>query len=117
MKYKTHRTNDTRQCYNAWQLATKGGKLKRVSISKYRNAYKVAFYLNWLNDFSDKVANYDNDETRYNEKTSERLNKRLSYLQDQTLELLNGLGLDFFLYSHFYNVKDIETGKEVFIKI
>ena len=117
MKYKTKpTTNPNRQQFNAWQIATRGGKLSRVSVAKYRKASKAAFYLNWLNDYADKLANFDNDANRYNEATSARMGKRLEELENITAELLAPFGLVFFNCSHLYGITRTEELKQIYIK-
>lgn len=117
MKYQRKPKTNDREHFNAWQIATKGGKLSRVSVARYRRAYKAAFYLNWLNDYADKCAEYDNDETRYNEATSQRMGRRLEELANRTAEHLAPLGVGFFTYSHFYNIQDKKTKKEIYIRL
>ena len=116
MKYKTHRTSDRRDHFNAWQIATQGGKLSRVSVSKYRKAYRAAFYLNWLNDYADKCAEYDNDAERYNECTSTRMGRRLEELAATTARLLDPFGLVFFNCSHLYGITRKGEQKQIYIK-
>lgn len=117
MKYYTTQPNkkNPTSC-NAWKLATKGGKLSRVSLSKYRKAYQAAERLKWLNNYADYVAEFDNDANRYTEEKSARLNKRLEDKAQEVAELLAPLGLEFFNCSHFYGVAIKGTQKQIFIK-
>ena len=116
MKYKTKKTSNSRQDFNAWQIATQGGKLSRVSVSRYRKAYRAAFFLNWLNDYADKCANYDNTAETYNEKTSERMGRRLEELETTTAQHLAPLGLVFFNCSHLYGITRKGEQKQIYIK-
>ena len=116
MKYKTHKTSNTRQHFNAWAIATKGGKLSRVSVSKYRKACRAAFYLNWLNDYADKCAMYDNDASRYNETTSHKMGQRLQQLETITAQLLAPFGLVFFNCSHLYGIARKGEQRQIYIK-
>lgn len=116
MKYKTKRTSDKRQHFNAWQIATQGGKLSRVSLSRYRKACRAAFYLDWLNDYADRCANYDNDPDRYNEATSAKMGRRLEELAKTTAEHLAPLGLEFFCCSHFYGIARKGEPRQIYIK-
>lgn len=117
MKYQRKPKTNDRQHHNAWQIATKGGELSRVSVARYRKAYKAAFYLDWLNDYADRCANYDNDASRYNEKTSQRMGERLEELANTTAEHLAPLGVEFSIYSHFYNIQDKKTKREIYIRL
>lgn len=116
MKYKTKPTNNSRDSFNAWQLATQGGKLCRCSLAKYRKAYQAAERLRWLNTFADRVAEFDNDANRYIEEKSARLNKRLEEDAQRVAELLAPLGLEFFNCSHLYGVAIKGTAKQIYIK-
>lgn len=117
MKYKTKQTNNTRAAFNAWQIATHGGKLSRVSVSHYRKAYRAAFLLNWLNDYADKCAEFDNEPARYTPEKSAKMGDRLQWLQETTAEALRPVGVSFFIYSHFYHIKSNKTGREIYIKL
>ena len=116
MKYKTKKTSNSRDHFNAWQLATKGGKLSRVSISHYRKALRAAWWLNWLNDYADKVAEFDNDTNRYTEEKSAKMAARLEHIEHETAQHLAGLGLVFCCCSHFYGVAIKGTQKEIYIR-
>lgn len=116
MKYQRKPKTNDRRHHNAWQIATKGGELSRVSVARYRRAYKAAFYLDWLNDYADRCANYDNDATRYNEKTSQRMGERLEELANTTAEHLAPLGLVFFNCSHFYDIAKKGDKKIIYIR-
>lgn len=116
MKYKTKPTNNSRDSFNAWQIATQGGKLCRCSVSKYRKAYKAAERLRWLNSFADRVAMFDNDATRYTEEKSAALNKRLEEQAEEVAQLLAPLGLEFFNCSHLYGIARKGTAKNIYIK-
>lgn len=116
MKYKTKPQNPNRQQFNAWQIATQGGKLSRVSVAKYRKAYRAAFLLDWLNDYADKCANYDNDAERYNEEQSQKMGQRLESLAQRTAEALAPLGLEFFNCSHLYGITRKGEQKQIYIK-
>lgn len=116
MKYKTQKTSNSRAHFNAWQIATQGGKLSRVSVSRYRKACRAAFYLNWLNDYADKCAEFDNDPERYNERASTRMGRRLEELAETTARLLAPLGLEFFNCSHLYGITRKGEQKQIYIK-
>ena len=117
MKYKTKpNKKQDRDGFNAWQLATQGGKLRRVSVSKYRRAYAAAVRLGMLNDRAEFVAVFDNDAERYTEEKSARLNKRLEEDAQSVAELLAPLGLEFFICSHLYGVSIKGKNKQIFIK-
>lgn len=116
MKYKTKKTSNSRDHFNAWQLATKGGKLSRVSLSKYRKAYQAAERLHCLNTFADRVAMFDNDASRYTEEKSARLNKRLEEDAQRVAELLAPLGLEFFNCSHLYGVAVKGSQNQIYLK-
>lgn len=116
MKYKTKPKQTDRQHFNAWQIATQGGKLSRVSVSKYRRAFRAAFLLNWLNDYADKCAEYDNNAETYNEKTSERMARRLEEREHRTAQALAPFGLVFFCCSHLYGIARKGEQKQIYIK-
>lgn len=115
MKYKTHKTSNSRQHFNAWQIATQGGKLSRVSLSRYRKACAAAFWLNWLNDYADKCAEFDNSQA-YTEERSARMARRLEELEHTTAEHLAPLGLEFFCCSHFYGIARKGEQKQIYIR-
>ena len=118
MKYKTKpNKKQTRESFNAWNIATHGGKLSRVSVSHYRKAYRAAFWLNWLNDYADELADFDNDPDRYTPEKSAKMGERLQRLEETTAEALRPLGVEFLIYSHFYHIKSAKTGREINIKI
>lgn len=116
MKYKTKKTNNNRRPFNAWQIATQGGRLCRVSVAKYRRACRCAFFLDWLNDYADKVADFDNDTERYTEEKSQRMGQRLAELEQKTAELLAPFGLEFFNCSHLYGISRKGEQKQIYIK-
>ena len=116
MKYKTKATSNSRQHFNAWQIATKGGKLSRVSVSRYRKACAAAFWLNWLNDYADRCAEFDNDPERYTEERSAKMARRLEELEHTTAEHLAPLGLVFCCCSHFYGIAEKGTEKNIYIR-
>lgn len=117
MKYKTKPSKqNTRQTFNAWQIATKGGKLSRVSIAKYNRACVAAFRLNWLNDYAEKVAQFDNDSDRYTEEKSAKMARRLQELEDRAAFSLSAFGLSFLCCSHLYGIQDTKTQKEIYIR-
>lgn len=116
MKYKTEKTSNSRLHFNAWQIATRGGKLCRVSVSKYRKAIRAAFLLNWLNDYADKCANYDNDAERYNEETSAKMGRRLEERAKAAAEAIAPFGLVFFCCSHLYGIARKGEQKQINIK-
>lgn len=117
MKFKTKPSkNQTRDTVNAWNIATNGGELSRVSVSKYRKAYELAERLRWLNNFADWLADFDNSQ-RYTEEKSEKYNKRLQQMGESAGELLPSLGLEWFVYSHLYHIKSKKTGREIYIKL
>ena len=116
MKYKTRKTSNNRQQFNAWQIATRGGELCRVSVAKYRKACRAAFLLDWLNDYADKCANYDNDVTRYNEETSQRMGRRLEERAKAAADALAPFGLVFFCCSHLYGIAKKGEQKQIYIK-
>lgn len=116
MKYKTQKTSNSRAHFNAWQIATQGGKLSRVSVSKYRKACRAAFLLDWLNDYADKCAEYDNDPERYNERAAARMGRRLENLERRTAQALAPLGLVFLCCSHLYGITRKGEQKQIYIK-
>ena len=116
MKYKTKRTSSKRAQFNAWQIATQGGKLSRVSVAKDRRACRAAFFLDWLNDYADKCANYDNDAERYNEETSARMGRRLEELAEKTAQQLAPFGLVFFNCFHLYGIARKGEQRQIYIK-
>lgn len=116
MKYKTRKTNNKRQAFNAWQIATRGGELCRVSVSKYRKAYRAAFLLNWLNDYAEKCAIYDNDVERYNEETSAKMGRRLEERAKAAADALAPFGLVFFCCSHLYGIAKKGEQNQIYIK-
>lgn len=116
MKYKTKTKQNDRQHFNAWQIATQGGQLSRVSVSKYRKAYRAAFLLNWLNDYADKCAEYDNDAERYTEEGSKKMARRLEQREHAAAEALAPLGLVFSCCSHLYGIKTKNNSKEIYIR-
>ena len=116
MKYKTKQTTNTRAAFNAWAIATKGGELSRVSVSHYRKACRASFLLNRLNDYADRVAEFDNSQS-YTPEKSEKMNKKLEEREKATAEALAPLGVEFLIYSHFYHIKSTKTGREIYIKI
>lgn len=118
MKYKTRpNKKQTRESFNAWEIATHGGELSRVSVSHYRKASRAAFCLNWLNDYADKLAEFDNDSERYTPEKSAKMGERLQHLEEITAEALRPLGVEFLIYSHFYHIKSKKTGREIYMKI
>ncbi len=118
MKYKTRpNKKQTRESFNAWKIATHGGELSCVSVSHYRKASRAAFLLNWLNDYADKLANFDNDSDRYTPEKSAKMGERLQHLEEITAEALRPLGVEFLIYSHFYHIKSKKTGREIYIKL
>lgn len=118
MKYKTQpNKKQTRESFNAWKIATKGGELSRVSVSHYRKASRAAFFLNWLNDYADKLAEFDNDSDRYTPEKSAKMSAKLEKLEKATAEALAPLGVEFLIYSHFYHIKSKKTGREIYIKM
>lgn len=118
MKYKTQpNKKQTRESFNAWEIATKGGELSRVSVSHYYKARRAAFWLGWLNDYADKLADFDNDPARYTPEKSAKYAERLQHLETRTAEALHPLGVEFVIYSHFYHIKSKKTGKEIYIKL
>ena len=116
MKYQRKPKTNDRQHFNAWQIATKGGKLSRVSVARYRRAFRASFLLGWLNDYADKCAEYDNDETRYTEEGSKRRARRLEQLEARTAEALAPLGLEFFNSCHFYDIAEKGTRKPIYTR-
>lgn len=116
MKYKIQKTSNTRQHFNAWQIATRGGELSRVSVAKYRRACRASFWLNWLNDYADKCAEFDNDETRHTEERSQKMGEKLQRLQEITAEELAPFGLVFFCCSHLYGIAKKGDQRQIYIK-
>lgn len=117
MKYKTKPSKaNTRDTFNAWKLATMGGKLSRVSVSKYRKAYAAAFRLRWLNEYADKVAEFDNDSERYTEEKSEKMNNKLLKQAEAVAQMLRPLGLEFFNCSHLYGVAVIGANNQIYLR-
>lgn len=96
--------------------SNQGGNLSRVSVAKYRKAYRAAFLLDWLNDYADKCAIYDNDAERYNEETSQRMGRRLEERAKAAADALAPFGLVFFCCSHLYGITRKGEQKQIYIK-
>lgn len=101
--------------FNAYKLATAYTKGQRVSLAKYRQAYHIAEELASLNQFADRVAEFDNS-PRYTEEKSERLNNRLQARADSLAEDLARLGLCFFNSSHLYSIARKGEAKTIYLK-
>lgn len=108
MKYITfeHTKKGTNKAmrFNAYKIATAQTKGARVSLAKYRKAYKIAEELASINRFADYVANFDNDPKRYTEEKSERLNNRLEARAQDLAKGLASFGLCFLNCSRFYSI-------------
>lgn len=119
MKYITYKHtkkgNNQSLRFNAFMIATRG-KGSRCSLSNYRKAYDLAYWLKELNRLADYVAEYDNDSRRYNHETSQRLNKRLEDRAERVEKGLKAFGLCFYNSSHYYEIAKIGTHSNIYLK-
>ena len=119
MKYitfeHTKRGNNSALRYNAFKIATAYTKGQRVSLGKYRKAYKVAESLASLNRFADRVAEFDNS-PQYTEEKSERLNNKLEKKAEWVAEDLATFGLEFLNCSHLYSIARKGEANIIYLK-
>lgn len=112
----TQKGNNKDMRFNAYKIATAQTKGARVSLGKYRKAYKIAEELDSINRFAERVALFDNDPNRYTEEKSERLNNRLIKRAESLAQDLATFGLCFFNNSCYYSIAKIGDNHQIYLR-